>query len=1257
MTNPKLPDDYPEIVYANSKGPSPQQSTLYNNANGSFSSTPKLNFRIGTAMGVNHKDVNSDGYPDIIYPVFRNGTYFNATSRIFFGGQNGIDNTTYMGIETLGAYDVAIDDLNNDGYQDLVFACHQNFSNYEIMSMAYYGGPSGFNTIPDELFNTSGAGAVATGDFNKDGRKDIVFACERNQTTGNIGSQAYFGSPSGFNTNADVLLPTQAGFGVAVADINLDGWLDIVFANNRNTSLTAPNDILITSPVYFGGPTGFNSAPDVNLDTSGAMDVAVTDLDLDGWPDIIFANYADGLTTRTYSYAYFGSPSGFDSHTPGAWFKTAWAFGVDVGDFNLDGNPDVAFANYFDGATYAINSTIFAGPCYGQEPTPAVTLPTIGATEVVIADVDRYYMSTDRNPPTITPGSAEGRYVVNGTYTSPDITVDEKVLSANATWTATIPAQPAGGDVSVYLSNNGGAGWTKAVKGQQMNFTTEGKTLKFRVELVSDLFNVETPVFQDITIIYEKESFPHNLTLDVNSDGKDEWSWPGKFNRTVTLNESTMGLATILMGVVPRTGTGNFTVPLKFTSDAPGILRVYGLNITGNFRPEAVLSLPKIFMTENVPLPDVFNINNFFRHQDEDRLVYSTHGNWNVFMNISENGSVSFTSRAGWYGEERFVVRATDMAGEYADLPVEVEVRHVLQPPVFTGVLPAINVMEGDTVRSAFNLFDFVADPDTPKTALIFSLADITNGNISVDMDINQNVNIYSKAGWYGNASVKMKVSDGELSAYASFNVRVEHRPQPPPANQPPSLATLPPIQLLESSQLEHAFNLFNFTTDPDSPRSNLTFKIEENSNPNAGVSIDADGWVSIRPENKWSGISLVVINVSDGQYSAKSSFTVTVTAKSVAPVAEKDGTLLFAVYGLIALMMVLLVLVGVDIAYRARKKHVVRPQELSETGPKEPKKPAAAAPKQTPAPPPRQLAVPYGEEARPSWEAPSIPSGAEAEAPAVPAEEFPGESKEAGEPVGTESPPESVPDMTPQTIAAPQEGGAPSEQATAPEIPVSSWSMAAPEAPASSEAQGVSEAPTVPETPGGVEAPSVLDAGATSESPDASAAAFDAVQPPSEQAPAGESELKLSGRSAALLLAELQNAKTDVDTPEAPPPAPGPESSLPQVPEVPRPARRAPATELDAQEVGQEPGLSTEPEPAGELQVAEGIAGEGRPGAEGPVGGGPAPEGQAGEGPQAHKPITRVRCAGCKAAIPIFSAQRPLVVTCPQCGRMGMLK
>jgi hypothetical protein len=56
-----------------------------------------------------------------------------------------------------------------------------------------------------------------------------------------------------------------------------------------------------------------------------------------------------------------------------------------------------------------------------------------------------------------------------------------------------------------------------------------------------------------------------------------------------------------------------------------------------------------------------------------------------------------------------------------------------------------------------------------------------------------------------------------------------------------------------------------------------VAFRIEENTNPKAGVTIDPDGWVNIRPEKKWSGISFIVVNASDGQYGARSSFTVTV--------------------------------------------------------------------------------------------------------------------------------------------------------------------------------------------------------------------------------------------------------------------------------------------------------------------------------------------------------------------------------------------
>jgi hypothetical protein len=124
--------------------------------------------------------------------------------------------------------------------------------------------------------------------------------------------------------------------------------------------------------------------------------------------------------------------------------------------------------------------------------------------------------------------------------------------------------------------------------------------------------------------------------------------------------------------------------------------------------------------------------------------------------------------------------------------------------------------------------------------------------------------------------------------------------------------------------------------------------------------------------------------------------------------------------------------------------------------------------------------------------------------------------------------------------------------------------------------------------------------------------------------------EQKPHGKSAVALLAELQKAKTKVDeqpsaeeqqaTAEA-------EAPLPEAPPPQRQARRTVAEEPEAAETEQ----ALPPQAAQE-------------------GGTPVDK-------PAGKPITRVRCTGCKAAIPIYSAQRPLVVTCPQCGRMGMLK
>ena len=99
---------------------------------------------------------------------------------------------------------------------------------------------------------------------------------------------------------------------------------------------------------------------------------------------------------------------------------------------------------------------------------------------------------------------------------------------------------------------------------------------------------------------------------------------------------------------------------------------------------------------------------------------------------------------------------------------------------------------------------------------------------------------------------------------------------QPDGENKAPLLSGLPDITLSEDSQQLDAFNLSNYSSDPESDP--LTYSILVNSNPNCGVSIDAENLVDIIPLAEWSGVSYVTIEVSDGKLTATDVFAVNVT-------------------------------------------------------------------------------------------------------------------------------------------------------------------------------------------------------------------------------------------------------------------------------------------------------------------------------------------------------------------------------------------
>jgi enediyne biosynthesis protein E4 len=274
-------------------------------------------------MGVAIGDYDNDGWPDIfitalgVNRLFRNlgnGTFEDVTERAGVGGGENDWSTSAAWV-----------DYNNNGLLDLFVCNYVEWSREIDYEVSYtlvgigraYGPPMDFPGTFPFLYRNNGDGTFT----------DVS-------------------AESGIQVRTPVTrLPMAKSLGVAPVDLDGDGWMDLIIANDTVQNFIFHNqrdgtfkEIGATSGVAF----------DMYGGTRGAMGIDASRLDNDRHLAVAIGNFANEMTALYVSQVVRDTPIFSDEAIAqgiGAHSRNALTFGVFFFDYDLDGWLDLITTN------------------------------------------------------------------------------------------------------------------------------------------------------------------------------------------------------------------------------------------------------------------------------------------------------------------------------------------------------------------------------------------------------------------------------------------------------------------------------------------------------------------------------------------------------------------------------------------------------------------------------------------------------------------------------------------------------------------------------------------------------------------------------------------------------------------------------------------------------------------------------------------------------------------------------------------------
>jgi len=341
----------------------------------------------GYGMGVAVGDYDNDGYEDLyvtayggnkLYHNNGNGTFTDVTEKAGVGGSGWSTSAAWIDLDGDGFLDLVVlryldwdfEDIwcgeHKEGYRAY---CHPDYFK-PVAPLVYHNNKDGtFTEVAQKIgLNKPGKGlGIAIADYDSDGRVDVYIANDsmfeflyHNKGDGNFEEDAL---AAGVAVDQDGR--TYAGMGVDFADYNNDGLPDIVvtdLANQRYALYQNNGDGTFT---YASQNIGVGQ---MTLPHSG-WGVRFLDYDNDGWKDLLIAQGHDLDTIElTYPNLHYREPMLLAHNTgrgfvevstqSGSVFRQAWVGrGMAIGDLDNDGRLDAVVTTNDDSVHILHNET------------------------------------------------------------------------------------------------------------------------------------------------------------------------------------------------------------------------------------------------------------------------------------------------------------------------------------------------------------------------------------------------------------------------------------------------------------------------------------------------------------------------------------------------------------------------------------------------------------------------------------------------------------------------------------------------------------------------------------------------------------------------------------------------------------------------------------------------------------------------------------------------------------------------------------